>query len=349
MTNALVVIESLNAPVVFLTPDGVEDVLRRLETEARERARSLDISTEKGRRAIASLAYEVARSKTALDELGKGLVETAKREIAKVDAERRRIRAACDALKDEVRQPLTVWEEADERRVADHEAHIQLLVAAGVFAHEPTSGEIRQRQADLAALWAQERDWQEFRIPAYRAYEEARDALAARLVAVEQAEQAAAAQREAERIEQQRLQQERDARIAAEARVRAEEEAAAREARLKADAEAERQRIEREKEAAEARANREAAKREADKKAAAERLVREKEAAAQRERDRLAKEQERERLAAQKREESERNRKRVTKAITEALTREADIPAAHAGLVADALLRGTIPHIKIEW
>ena len=69
-----------------------------------------DLSTDKGRKAIASLAYKVTRTKTAIDEAGKKLTEDKKKEIAAVDAERKAIREKLDALAAEVRKPLTDWE-----------------------------------------------------------------------------------------------------------------------------------------------------------------------------------------------------------------------------------------------
>jgi colicin import membrane protein len=44
-----------------------------------------DVTTEKGRKAIASMAYKVARTKTAIDEAGKKLNEEARARINAVD------------------------------------------------------------------------------------------------------------------------------------------------------------------------------------------------------------------------------------------------------------------------
>lgn len=75
-----------------------------------------DLSTDRGRKEIASLAYKVTRSKTAIDAAGKKLNEDARAQINKVDAQRRKIRDELDALAAEVRKPLTDWEEAEKKR-----------------------------------------------------------------------------------------------------------------------------------------------------------------------------------------------------------------------------------------
>jgi len=76
-----------------------------------------DVSTKRGRDEIASVAYKVARTKTALDDMGKSLVAEEKAKIAKIDAERKRIRDSLDSLKDEVRRPLDEWEQAEKLRI----------------------------------------------------------------------------------------------------------------------------------------------------------------------------------------------------------------------------------------
>ena len=78
----------------------------------------LDVSTAKGRGEIASLAYKVAQTKTALDKAGKELVEPIKARAKLIDEERKKIRDELDAIKDTVRLPLTEWENKEKQRVA---------------------------------------------------------------------------------------------------------------------------------------------------------------------------------------------------------------------------------------
>jgi len=85
-----------------------------------EQARSIvpDTSTAGGRKAIASLAHQVSKSKVLLDAHGKDLVAVWKSQAKAVDAERKVFRDRLDSLRDEVRAPLTEWEAMDQLRIA---------------------------------------------------------------------------------------------------------------------------------------------------------------------------------------------------------------------------------------
>lgn len=75
-----------------------------------------DVTTDKGRKAIASAAYKVAKCKTALDNAGKALTDEWRQKTNEVNEARRHVRETLDALKDEVRMPLTEWEQAEKAR-----------------------------------------------------------------------------------------------------------------------------------------------------------------------------------------------------------------------------------------
>ena len=116
MEFELVVVEKLN-PVEIFSDGGVDKILNDIETKALSIV--TDVSTPAGRRDIASLAFKVARSKTLLDDMGKVMVDDAKKKVKTMDAHRKTIRDTLDALKEKVRAPLTEWEaEEDKRRIA---------------------------------------------------------------------------------------------------------------------------------------------------------------------------------------------------------------------------------------
>ncbi|STR94742.1 Uncharacterised protein [Hafnia alvei] len=98
-----------------------------------------DLSTKKGRDAIASMAHKVARSKTYIDNAGKDLVAELKALPKQIDESRRLVRERLDALKDEVRRPLTEWE-AEQERIKAEEAmnsmHEEALVMNAEFDHQ---------------------------------------------------------------------------------------------------------------------------------------------------------------------------------------------------------------------
>ena len=244
-TTELVVTGSLNASTLF-AQGGVEAVLRRIEDAVRAEATS-DISTSAGRKAVASLAYKVARSKTTLDDMGKEFVADLKKQTGAVDAERKNIRDRLDALRDEVRQPLDDWESAEAKRVADHEAALIHLEAIALFEQpEPALEEINKRISYLAQY--AERDWQEYEQRAVLNKARVSAALSAMCVSTER--------READRIELEKLraaqtkrdQQERDDKIAADATAKALAEAETRAAEDRA-------RLERDRADAQARAD----------------------------------------------------------------------------------------------
>ncbi|HDT1481302.1 TPA: hypothetical protein QHT46_003784 [Enterobacter asburiae] len=273
----LVVIEKQNAMAVFTTKEQLDPIIEAIEKEARSLVP--DVSTRKGRDAIASMAHKVARSKTYIDNAGKDLVAELKALPKQIDESRSIVRERLDALKDEVRKPLTEWE-AEQERIKAEEA----MNAMHAEALEMNEEFDRQLAAQI------ESD-HEMALLMNEKFDRDRE---------EQRRQAEQAQRERdERLKQEAAEQ---ARRDAEAMHKAEIEAAARrEAEEKARAEAaERQRIETEQRAAR------------EKKEAEERARREKEEAVAAERRRLE-EAEAARLAEEQRKAEEEARRTADK------------------------------------
>ncbi|MEG5548000.1 hypothetical protein UXO11_00170 [Enterobacter wuhouensis] len=273
----LVVIEKQNAMAVFTTKEQLDPIIEAIEKEARSLVP--DVSTRKGRDAIASMAHKVARSKTYIDNAGKDLVAELKALPKQIDESRRIVRERLDALKDEVRKPLTEWEVEQERIKAE-----EVMNALHAEALEMNEEFDRQRAAQIEAD-------HEMALLMNEKFDRDRE---------EQRRQAEQAQRERdERLKQDAAEQ---ARRDAEAMHKAEIEAAARrEAEGKARAEAaERQRIETEQRAAR------------EKKEAEERARREKEEAVAAER-RRQEEAEAARLAEEQRKAEEEARRTADK------------------------------------
>ncbi len=279
-STELVALKALT-PLEIFAPGKVADILDKITAEVR--AVATDISTPAGRSAVASLAYKVARSKTALDDMGKNLVADWKQQAAKVDAERRTLRERLDMLKDEVRRPLTDWKAADKLRIDRHEVALAAIQLLAVFTTaEPSLAIIDGRFAAFDDLPA--RDWQEFEKRAAEAKTLTRASLleTRRLAVTREAERA-----ELERLRQERIareQRERDERIALEAAERARKEAEERAAAEARDREAavarEHQRLEDERHAAQLEAVRaENERREAQLRADAAEAARIKQAA----------------------------------------------------------------------
>ena len=343
----LVVIEKQNAMAVFTTKEQLDPIIEVIEKEARSLVP--DVSTRKGRDAIASMAHKVARSKTYIDNAGKDLVAELKALPKQIDESRRIVRERLDALKDEVRKPLTDWENAEsarkdalQQRLADLRSLADVIDGMGSYL---PSAEIQQRIESAKAV-ALDDSWQEAAAEAGMAKDDTIQQLEAALTVAKQREHESAELERLRKEAEEKARLEREENIRREAAERARRDAEARrEAEEKARAElAERQRIEaeqraaREKQEAEARAERE--------KAAAVEAERLK--AKQAEEKRLAEEK---RIADEqaKREADVKHRNTVGTNIVNALTSNTSLTRERAIEVLTALKDDLIPCAKIHY
>jgi colicin import membrane protein len=107
-------VESL-VPSTIFSQGGIQPILDAIEKEV-----SLEVpdtSTDKGRKAIASNAAKVSKSKTLLDKMGKELTDKLNLAIKPINAERKLARDTLDSLRDRTREPLNKYE-ADELAAA---------------------------------------------------------------------------------------------------------------------------------------------------------------------------------------------------------------------------------------
>lgn len=321
MAQDLIPIENPQ-PAVLFAPGGLDDLLARIETDAR--ALVPDISTKKGRDAIASNAARVARTKTYLDGIGKDYVAELKAMPRKIDAERKRMRDRLDSLRDEVRQPLTEFEAAEIERVERHRDRIARIRSAtdglDMLSLDERCTKANERILKLQDLVIDE-SWQEFQEEACRE----RDASLFRLqkdLAQAQEEIRVAQEREKARLEREaKEREEREARIAREAAERAKAEEVARAAAEIAHAKAEQERAERMAREAEERAKAQAQE------------------AARIEQQRLAEQAARERDAE--------HRKKIRAEAFAALRQHIDIKSASTML--NKIDAGAIPHVSINY
>lgn len=328
----LVVIEKKNAMAVFTNNDQLDPLIELIEKEARSLVP--DVTTKKGRDAIASMAHKVARSKTYIDNAGKDLVAELKALPKKIDESRRIARERLDALKDEVRRPLTEWE-AEQDRIKAEEAmnalHAEALEMNIKFDQE------------LAAKFEADHEMALLMNDAFDR---------------EQAEKKAEAERQRiAREEEIKRQAEEKAKREAEEKHRAELEASA---RREAEERAAKERAERERIEAQQRAERDRIaaeqKAEADKQAAIEAERRK----AQEEADRIrreAEQHEQARLAEEKRKADEqarreadvKHRKAVSVEVVKALMANTTLTRDQAIEVLTAVKDGRIPHTGISY
>lgn len=248
-TELAVVPPQETALAVYSTDKGLEPWLQVIRSKID--GFTPDISTRKGREAIASMAYAVARSKTALDDVGKKLVADLKEVPKKIDAERKRVRDTLEAWQEEVRRPLNEWQAAEDARVDKHNSAIERIRLTAIDLDCITAEDLADRVAQLEVVAIGD-DWEEFEAEAARAKDKALGILRAALTARQQYE--------AEQLELARLRSEKEARdkkdnedrIAREAAERATREA---EEKAQRERDAAAQRVRDEQAAAEKREN----------------------------------------------------------------------------------------------
>lgn len=326
-----------------------------------------DVATAKGRKEIASLAHTVSKTKTAFDAHGKTLKEQYTVITSRIDADRKLFRDQCDQLRDDIRQPLTDWENAEKARVEKHKADIEKIqdFAHPSVIHEMSASRISEQirlldAFEMCELFEEFQD--QAKLAKFETLEKLRTALAVR-------EKHEAEQAELEKLqvaEQVRIQQERDAQIALEATQKAQ-----RDAEEKARAEAERvaneqrqaaEKAERDRVAA---AQREAALqvekeavilREQQAKAHAEQQAKQaeidKQQAIEAERKRIEQQQiaeaERVRKEAELREADVAHKKQVCGEALKGLT-DLGVEAELGRMILNAINKGKVPHVSIKF
>lgn len=304
-----------------------------------------DLTTDKGRKAIASLARRVATTKVLIDDAGKKLNEGKRAEIDAVDESRREIRQQLDALRDEVRRPLTEWEDAEKAREEDVREAVEKLRRSSAIEADETSADIRDRRAEIAAM--------EFDRGHYGGYYEQaillrNQALVTLAFAADEMDQRAADRAELDRL-----------RAEAEERERAEQERRAAEEVERKRAEAEKAEQEREQRLRdEAAAN---ARKEAEQAAAAEQAERDRkhaeEIAAERqraedaERAEIARKAEEQRVAAEQaaRDKDREHRGKVMGAAKTAIMEASGIDEAAAKTIVLAIVARNVPNTRISF
>lgn len=317
----LVVIEKKNAMAVFTNNDQLDPLIELIEKEARSLVP--DVTTKKGRDAIASMAHKVARSKTYIDNAGKDLVAELKALPKQIDESRRVVRERLDALKDEVRRPLTEWE-AEQERIKAEEAMNALHAEALVMNENIDLQRAIQYEADHEMALLMNKDFDR-----------------------EQAEKKAEAERQriAREEEIKRQVEEKAKREAAEQAQREIDAAAARER----EAILAKERAEREQREAAERAEREKqAAVEAERRKAQEEADRIRREAEQREQARLA-EEKRKADEQARREADVKHRKAVGTEIVKALLANTSLSRDQAIEVLTAIKDGNIPHTGISY
>ena len=235
----LIVIEPEKALAVFTTENALEPYLKLVKVEIDKH--KPDVSTKKGREAIASLAHKVAQVKVAVDKIGKDLKDDQKKIPDLIDRARNYAKDTLQTWQDECRKPLTDWEIAEEARVEKHKVDLAELLQVGMYTKNNWGSlpldVMRDRLAEVETQPMTEQFWEEFRAEALKAHAAAITDIKE---AIETRAKYDAEQLELAELRRQKEEREARERVEAEAKAQAEhEEKIRQEAALKAQQEAE--------------------------------------------------------------------------------------------------------------
>lgn len=320
-STELVIIQDL-VPENIFKQGGADTILEEIENQVKSIV--VDISTEAGRKEVASIAHKIARSKTALDAEGKVLKDKYRVITDQIDGERRKVRDRLDVLKEEFRAPLTEFENKEKQRLADHEDAILKIVKSPEFDISDPSAEDIQSRVEMIGTLFDGREWEEFKARATMSYKVAKS----KLIEMREVRK----KRDQEKAELERLRRDE------EDRKRKEEiEAAKKQAAIEATKAAE-EKAAKEKEESEKQSKELAAKAEAEKQAAIEA-----------ERAKIEKEKKAEADAIAKREADKAHRKKINNEALEDIIKVGCISDAEerARAIVTAIAKGNIRNVKI--
>ncbi len=332
--NELQVLDQNVIVAAFQKENGTKSLYEQIANNARSIV--FNMNDKKERDALKSYAYNLARTKTTVDNYGKELVSGIKAQAAVIDADRKFWRDNMDLLQEEIRKPLTDFENAEKARIKRLEDEVAVIKMPANLCGEWDAASIKdaiQTLENKVIDSSFEEFEQEAKLAKFETLEKLRTALAAR-------EKYEAEQAELERLRQAeilRQQQEREAQIAREAA-----EKATRETEEKARFEAER--VQREKAEAEQREARLVAEKEAAELRAQH--------AAEAERKRIEAEQaaklEAERQADEARQANQAHRKKICNEALKGLL-ALGIDEAKSKEILQAINKGLVPHVSIKF
>lgn len=143
----LAIIPKETALTVLTDPERFNEFVERVAKTVR--GVPADLTTAAGRKAVAALAFKVVKSKTAILAAADELTEDARTQIKKVNASKADIETRLNALRDEVRKPLTDWEAAEEEREKAAREMVGNLRLAAVVRADETAGQLEVRRLNI--------------------------------------------------------------------------------------------------------------------------------------------------------------------------------------------------------
>tara|TARA_Y100000780_G_C13688415_1_gene418530 strand:+ start:370 stop:1434 length:1065 start_codon:yes stop_codon:yes gene_type:complete len=353
--NELVVInESKEKEIeIFSTPKGLEPILVEIRKQLDEFVP--DMTTNKGRNEIRTMAQKVRNTKSYIDGKGKDLVAELKDIPKKIDAERKRVRDTLDKWRDEVRKPLTDWENAEKERVKFYENKLRALEGYLVPNMELPSDLLKTDLSDIENYEITD-EWKEFKEKGLELKQKGIDAHTAALEKVIKAEKEREELERLRKAEEERKRKEHEENLKKEAAEKARREAE--EKALKEKEEYERKQREheeqikrQEKERAEAEKRAEQARLDAIEKEKQLKLQaeREKQEAIEAEKRRQAQEEEKKRKEKEERQANVKHRKKINNEALKCLMKIDGVSESLGKQIIEAVAKNEISNVKIQY
>lgn len=210
-----------NAPTIFVA-GGLGRFIDAVRAEVC--AEVPDLKTRKGRERIASLSATVSKRKASVEKPGRDYLRHIKTLPKVVEDELREFVSTMNTLRDEIRQPLTDWEAAEQARKDRHVDAVQSIHDFCLDLSDINAAALLESIASVEAIRMGDQ-WEEFEAEAARAKDSTLADLRAALIKREQyeAEQAELARLRAEKEAQ--AQRDREAEIARQSAEKANQEA----------------------------------------------------------------------------------------------------------------------------
>jgi hypothetical protein len=154
MSDELLVIEREDALKAFTDEQAFDAMFNQIKALAHEV--QPDLTTDKGRKAHKSFCFKIRKTKARIDDVRKDLTEDMRKKIASINARGSDMVERLDELHDEVRKPLTDWEEAEKLRVETIRKTIEDARSLGQVKFGETSQQIQER---ISKLPTHDIDW----------------------------------------------------------------------------------------------------------------------------------------------------------------------------------------------
>lgn len=141
-TTDIAVVVSQDHSVVLFDQEKFDAWYDRLKANA---PKDVDVTTNKGRDILRSYAADIRKEKAAIDRDRLKLTKEWRDLTAKVNEAGKTIEQRLDNLADEVRKPLTEWEDAEKARVALCREWIEDFKHDAIVRLEDTADDVRKR------------------------------------------------------------------------------------------------------------------------------------------------------------------------------------------------------------